>query len=147
MHVGCITGRRFALLITVRNKTKDTITLVGGGGPQRAPNVINRVAVQVKLAPPPPKGDIFIPGLRSWLPISSGPVDIPAGLGAWVQSNFLMNNCASLKAGQRLIVNRSITLAYRDGETNGSQTVSVRGARIILTRGPVHPTLPINTEG
>jgi hypothetical protein len=147
MHIGCIAGRQFAVLITVHNRTNDSIMLIGGGGPQRAPHVIKRVAIQVKLAPPPPKGDIFIPGLRSWLPISSGPVDIPAGRDAWVQSNFLMSNCRSLMAGQRLIVNRSITLAFRDGETNGSQTVSVRGARIILTRGPIHPALPINSEG
>src|SRR5437867_1452315 len=67
MHIGCIKDRRFAVLVTAHNRTKRTITVLGGGGPQRFPDVIERVAVQVRLAPPPPQGDLVQPGLRSWI--------------------------------------------------------------------------------
>ncbi len=79
LHTGCIRGRRFAVLITVHNRSKRTITLLGGGGPQPFRDVIERVAVQVRLAPPPPKGDLAVIGLRSWLGRNSSPVAIPAG--------------------------------------------------------------------
>src|SRR6266849_9000015 len=88
MHIGCIDGRRFAVLITVHNRTPGAVTLLGGYGQQVSPDVIDRVAVQVRLAPPPPKGDLFQAGLRSWSGQKSGPVAIPAGRDAWVQSNF-----------------------------------------------------------
>ena len=50
MHVGCIKGRRLAVLITVHNKTKGAVWLLGADGPQQLPGVIERVAVQVSLA-------------------------------------------------------------------------------------------------
>jgi hypothetical protein len=147
MHVGCIRGRRFAVLVTVHNRTGRTITLLGGGGPQPLVDVIERVAVQVRLAPPPPKGDAAIIGLRGWLGRSSPPVAIPPGRDGWVQSNFLMRDCSLLAGHEPAIVNRSITLGYSANGTKGTQVISVRGARIILIRGPVHPTLPINRAG
>ncbi len=146
-HIGCIRGRRYAILITVHNRTKRTITLLGAGGPQPLPEVIERVAVQVRLAPPPPKGDLAVTGLRSWSGQNSSPVAIPPGRDGWVQSNFLMRNCALLRGREPLTVNRSITLRYNAGGAKGAQVVRVAEARIILTRGPVHPTLPINQIG
>ncbi len=147
MHVGCISGRRFAVLITVHNRTKHTIMLLGGGGAQSPRGVIKRVAVQVRLAPPPPTGDLIQPGLRSWIGRNSSSVDIPAQRDAWVQSNFLMQDCGSLRGDEALTVNRSITLTYSASDRRGTQAVSVAGARIILTRGPLHPSLPINQVG
>lgn len=147
MHLGCIDGRRFAVLITVHNRTRRTISLLGGGGPQRSPDVIKRVAVQVRLAPPPPEGDVAVSGLRPWNSRNSAPATIPAGRDAWVQSNFLMRNCTSLRTGEALTVNRGITLSYRAGGGQGTEAVSVAGARIVLTRGPLHPSLPINQVG
>src|SRR5712692_8836318 len=34
MQIGCIRGRRFAVLITVHNRSKRTITLLGGAAPE-----------------------------------------------------------------------------------------------------------------
>jgi hypothetical protein len=148
MHIGCIRGRRLAVLITVTNRTKRTITLLGGGGPQRLAAVIERVAVQVRLASPPPNGDaVGDPGLRSWSARNTTPVPIPAGRSAWVQSNFLMRDCGSLRGDQASTLNRSITLAYSADGRRGTQRVAVAAARIILTRGPLHPKLPINQVG
>ena len=146
-HIGCIRGRKFAVLITVHNRLKRTITLLGGGGPQPFGDVIERVAVQVRLAPPPPKGDMAVAGLRSWIGRNSSPVAIPAGRDGWVQSNFLMRNCSLLRRREPVMVNRSTTLKYSAGGSDGTQVVSVAGARIILTGGPLHPRLPINQVG
>lgn len=146
-HIGCIRGRRFAVLITVHNRLKRTITLLGGGGPQPFRDLIERVAVQVRLAPPPPKGDLAVSGLRSWIGRNSSSVAIPAGRDGWVQSNFVMRNCSLLHGREPLIVNRSTTLRYSAGGSVGTQVVSVATARLILTRGPLHPRLPINQVG
>jgi hypothetical protein len=146
MQIGCIDGRRFAVLITVRNRTKRTITLLAGGGRQRSPGVITRVAVQVRLAPPPSEG-LLQPGLRAWIGQNSPPVAVPGGRSAWVQSNFLMRNCRSLPLSEALTLNRSVMLTYEADGTRSTQVVSVPAARIILTRGPLHPKLPINQVG
>jgi hypothetical protein len=147
LHIGCIRGRRFAVLITVHNRTRRTITLLGAGGTRPFPRVIERVAVQVRLAPPPPKGDIAVIGLRSWIGRNSSPVAIPPERDGWVQSNFLMRNSALLRGREPVMVNRSTTLKYSAGGSNGTEVVSVAAARIILTRGPLHPRLPINQVG
>jgi hypothetical protein len=147
MHIGCIRDRRLAVLITVRNRTSDTITLLGGGGPQPFRTVIERVAMQVRLAPVPPDNRIPVMGLRSWSGRDGPPASIPPGRSAWVQSNFLMRDCGSLPLGKAVTINRSITLAYEADGRRGSQQVAVRSARIILTRGPLHPKVPINTIG
>ena len=44
-------------------------------------------------------------------------------------------------------MNRNTTVKYSAGGSNGTQVVSVAAARIILTRGPLHPRLPINHVG
>jgi hypothetical protein len=146
MQIGCIRGRRFAVLITVHNHTRQTITLLGAVATQHLPEVIERVAVQVRLAPPPPKGDLAVIGLRFWNPRNSSPAAIPAGRDGWVQSNFLMRNCARLRPTEPVTVNRSITLNYSAG-MKGTEVLAVAAARIILTRGPLHPRLPINRVG
>lgn len=147
LHVGCIDGRRFAVVITVHNRTNETIKLLAAGGPEEAPTRIKRMAVQVRLAPPPPTGDRAVIGLRGWNAHDSGAAEIPAHRDAWIQSNFLMRNCQSLRQGKALIVNRSTTLTYDARGGTGTETVAVRGARIVVTRGPLHPTVPINQIG
>lgn len=147
LHVGCIDGRRFAVLITVHNRTNQRITLVRAGGRVEAPRVIERVAVQVSLAPLPPTGDRLVLGLRAWDRHPSPAAVIPPRRDAWIQSNFLMRNCQSLRQHETLIVNRTTTLTYTVDGGEETEDVSVRGARMILTRGPLHPTLPINQVG
>jgi hypothetical protein len=83
MQIGCINGRRLAVLITVHNRTKGTVWLLGADGAEQLPRVIKRVAVQVSLAPPPPKGDLVISGLVPWNRHDSPLVAIPAGRDGW----------------------------------------------------------------
>ena len=64
-----------------------------------------------------------------------------------MQLNFLMLNCELLHGHESATVNRSITLAYSMGDAKETQVLSVPSARIILTRGPAHPRLPVNRVG
>ena len=145
--IGCIRGRHFAVLITVHNQTRKSIALLGAAGAQSFRDVIERVAVQVRLAPPPSTGPFAVTGLKSWSPRSSPPVLIPPGRDAWVQSNYSMRNCAHLRGSEPATINRSTTLIYRADAGRQTQTVSVPAAQIVLTRGPVHPSLPVNQIG
>jgi hypothetical protein len=146
MQIGCIRGRRFAVVITVQNRAKRTVTLLGSET-QGLPRVIEPVAAQVSLAPPPPKGRFFVSGLRPWNTHDSSSVAIPAGREGWVQLNFVMRNCELLHGDESATVNDSITLAYSVGGAKETQVLSVPSARIILTRGPAHPRLPVNQVG
>lgn len=119
--IGCIHGRRFAVLITVHNKTNRTVSLVGATGPHGLPGLIDRIAVPVRLAPPRPTGDRMVTGLRSWSARSSRPVVIPPGRDGWVQSNFLMRNCALLDGRGRVTINRST-----GSSTEPAQPLTVR---------------------
>lgn len=145
MEIGCIPGRRLAVLVTVENRTDHTITLLGADGSPPLPGVVEQAAVQVRLAPPPPKGDIVVAGLRGWSRRNPEPVAIPSGRAGWVQSNYLIRNCALLSRPST--VDGSLTLDYRDGGSPGKEVVSVAAAQIRLTRGPQHPSLPINQVG
>src|SRR4051812_11568312 len=66
LETGCIDGRKLAVLITVHNATMETITVLGGDGDKTATSVVEPVAVQVSLRPPPLNVHIAQPGLRSW---------------------------------------------------------------------------------
>jgi hypothetical protein len=145
MEIGCIPGRRLALVVSVQNRTKRTVTLLGADGSSSLPGVVDRPAVQVRPAPPPPKGDIFLSGLRRWSRRNPEPVAIPPGRSAWVQSNLLMRNCALLSGPST--VDGSFTLRYRDRGSAGKEVVFVAAARIRLTQGPQHPSLPVNRRG
>lgn len=144
--IGCIRGRHFAVLITLHNQSKDKITVLGAAGAQSFRDVIERVAVQVRLAPPPPSGPFVVTGLKSWDSNNSAPVLIPPGRDAWVQSNYSMRNCAHLR-NEPVTINQSTTVIYRVDDGRQTQTVSVPSAQIILSRGPVHPSLPVNQVG
>jgi hypothetical protein len=145
--IGCIRGRHFAVLTTVHNQTGKAIELLGAADYQSLHDVIERVAVQVSLAPPPSTGPLVVSGLKSWSSQNSPSVLIPAGRDAWVQSNYSMRNCAHLRGIEPATINRSTTLAYRTDAGRQTQTVSVPAAQIILTRGPFHPSLPVNQIG
>src|SRR6266568_2139891 len=82
---------------------------------------------------------------RRWSRRHAEPIAVPPGRSGWVQSNFLMRNCAMLSRPST--VEGSITLRYRVGGSLGSEVVSVAAAQMLLTRGPRHPSLPINQVG
>ncbi len=135
-HLGCLAGRHYAFAVTLRNRSHKAVTLTGVRGPDPAPRIIHRVAVQFRLAPPPPKGDLVVTNLRRWTAAPAVPVTIPPGRSAAVQSNFLMRHCQELARNRTLVVDGSLVLSYRTSLHAGRQELAQRSARIILTRGP-----------
>lgn len=143
MQVGCVSRRHLAIAVMLRNRSREAVMLVGAAGPD-SPSIISRVAVQLRLAPPPPSGDMLFTPLRHWSAAPAVPVMIPPGRSAIVQSNFLMRHCNTLTGAQTLTVGGSLTLSYRQAAHSGQQRVTVPGARIILARGPSkHPCSPV----
>jgi hypothetical protein len=136
MHLGCLAGRRYALVVTLRNRSKAAVTLTGAHGPDPAPSIIRRVAVQFRLAPPPPKVDLVVPNLRPWSAAPAVPLTIPPGGSAAVQSNFVMRHCEELGRNRTLVVDGSLVLGYRAAGRAHRQELAQRSARIVLTRGP-----------
>ena len=136
IRLGCLPGRHWALVVSLRNRSASTVTITGVGGSEPAPSIIHRVAVQLRLAPPPTNGDLAVSNLQRWSASPPVPVAIPPGRSAVVQSNFLMGHCDDLRPHQALTLNRAIVVAYRSGQHAGQQEIAQRSARIILTRGP-----------
>jgi hypothetical protein len=138
MQLGCIDGRRFALYVTARNRTKNVVTVIDGGGDQPFAKIMARVAVQIRLAPPPPGGDLLVSGLSAWSREPATPAEIPPGRDVGIQSNYVMRNCKLLHPHESITLNRSVTITYRQGETTAREPIKDRGARIILTRPAQH---------
>ncbi|HEX5250880.1 MAG TPA: hypothetical protein VFW14_14550 [Gaiellales bacterium] len=134
--LGCLPGRRYAVAVTLRNRSAATVTITHVGGAEPAPRIIRRIANQARVAPPPPTGDAVMIVLRAWSARPLVPVAIPPGKGAVVQSNFLMGHCNALRPHDPLTVNGSMVVSYRIGALAGRQVVADPGARIVLTRGP-----------
>jgi hypothetical protein len=135
-HLGCFPGRRYASAVTLRNQLNEAVTLTAADGPDPAPSIIHRIALQFRLAPPPPNGDLIVSNLRRWSTATSAPVSIPPGRSAAVQSNFVMRHCEELTRNRPLVVDGSLVVRYRASGHAGRQEITQRGSRIILTPGP-----------
>lgn len=143
-HIGCMPGRRFTQVVTLRNRSPYSVTITGATGPVPDPRVMRRVGVQLRLAPQSSDeslGDALEPeNLRPWSTSPAGPVAIPPGRSAVVQSDFLMSRCTELRPHRTLTYNRSIVVTYRLQGRAGRQKVAQGGARIVLSRGPTIQT-------
>lgn len=134
--LGCFAGRHYAMAVTLRNRSNTAVTLTRAGGPTPAPGIVERVAVQLRPAPPPPTGDLVQSPLRHWSAAPTRPVTIPPGRSAVVQSNFLMRDCRELTSGRTVTVPGSLPLVYRSGGHTRRQTVSQTSAGFVLVAGP-----------
>jgi hypothetical protein len=133
LHLACVAGRRYALSMALRNRSDSAVTLTWASVDPPSARIVRRVAVQFRLAPPDPKGDIVVSGLRPWSRSAPTAVIVGAGRTVWVQENFVMQNCGLLASDQALIANRSITLTYRANGHTGSQQLGIPGLRLIVT--------------
>ena len=146
--IGCIDGRRLVVAVGVSNRTKHTVTLTGSP-PAQLNGSIASVAVRFELLPKPTRASAESPSLPSliWSRRGSGPLSVPASRGVWVESSLLMNHCSLIATAGSQTVNGSIKLDYRESGRARTQVIVARAARIILVRGPTHPTVPINQTG
>ena len=133
-HLRCRPGRRYAQLVTLRNRSGAPVTLTGATLDSVSVPVIRRVAVQFRLAPPPTTGDHTVVGLRSWSASKTVAIVIPSGRAAWVQSNFVMGECGQLPTTRALVYSRALAVRYLAGGQSGSERFALPVARIILTR-------------
>src|SRR5947207_1020066 len=71
MHLGCIRRRHFALVVTVRNRSRNPVKFVPARADQSWAEIgmISRVAVQFRLAPSPPTADLLVVGMLRWSPV------------------------------------------------------------------------------
>ena len=133
-HLRCWSGRHYAQNLTLRNRSSVPVTLTGAVSDSSSAPIVQRVAVQLRLAPPSLSGDVEVPGIRNWNRSAATPVTIPPGRRAWVQSNFLIHNCSLLLPHRKLITNGAVTVTFDANGHSSAQRIAVPSARIILTR-------------
>ncbi len=144
MRLGCLAGRQYAFAVTVSNRTGKAVTLTGVRGPDPAPNIVDPVAVQLRLAPPPPTGDHIQIVLRHWSSTPGHPVRIRPGRSAVVQSNFLMRECQTLGQGRTVAMPGKLTLHYSLSGKTGTQRLVQPNARFVIAEGPtIRPCSPV----
>jgi hypothetical protein len=126
--LGCLNNRHYSDAFGIENRSKVAVTLTSARGPNPAPRIIVRVAVQLRLSPPlqqPTTQNRGGGGLdlvyRSWSAAPTRSVTIPPGRIATVQSNYLMRGCGALVHGRRVTVPGWLVLGYRTSGRSGLQ--------------------------
>jgi hypothetical protein len=137
-ELGCGSRRHYSFAVIVRNRSGTAVTLTGASGPNPRPNVVARVAMQVRHAPPPPVGEgLAQPLIKHWSAAPARPVTIKPGHSAVVQSNFLMRHCAALQDGRKVVVPGSLVLSYPMSGHAGKQHLVQQNAGFSVVAGPV----------
>jgi hypothetical protein len=129
-------GAHFSVLFAVRNRSRSEVTLIDAGGAQPGHRLLRRVGVRMKLAPPPPKGDLAVIGLRPWRRSRPAPVAVPPGRAAWVQFDFVMTGCRFFDAGVRQTYNRTTVLRYRTHGRSLVAPLDLVGDQVTITSPP-----------
>lgn len=142
--LGCHAGRRYSYAFGVENRTKAPVTLTSVSSPNPAPRIVDRVATQLRLSPPPrPRpstlnwgGDRIDLVYRGWSSAPTRPVTIPRHRTATIQINFLMHVCAALAHRRTVVVPGSLVLRYRTAGHRGRQQLALPGNRVVVVAGP-----------
>jgi len=137
--LGCLSRRHYSLAIVLRNRSGRPVALVAASGPDPVPRVLDRVAMQVRIAPRPTPGGIRVPAplVKHWSAAPLRAVTIQAGRSAIVQSNFLMRHCSLLGRKRRIVVPGSFALGYRVSGHAGTQRVVQQNAGFTVAPGPI----------
>jgi hypothetical protein len=137
--LGCLSRRHYSLAVMVKNRSGRAVTVTGARGPDPMPRVLDRVAMQVRVAPRPTPVGIGVPRplIKRWSASPMRAVTIPAGRSAIVQSNFLMRHCHSLVGDRRIVVPGSFLLSYRAPGRAGTQHLMQKSAGFSVRPGPI----------
>jgi len=134
--LGCLSRRHYSLAVVVKNRSGRAVTVTGARGPDPMPRVLDRVAMQVRVAPhPTPR--IPAPLIKRWSAAPMTAVTIPAGRSAIVQSNFLLRHCRALVGKRRISVPGSFVLSYRVAARAGTQHLLQENAGFSVGPGPI----------
>jgi hypothetical protein len=137
--LGCLSRRHYSFGVTVRNRSRKAVRVTGASGPDPMPQVLERVAMQVRIARRPTPGAIRLPTLlfKHWSAAPMRAVTIPAGRSAVVQSNFLMRHCDVLGHNRKVVVPGTFVLGYRVAGRAGTQHLMQQNAGFTVVPGPI----------
>lgn len=144
--LGCVNNRHYSEAFGIQNRSHAPVTLVGAKGANPSPQIIDLVAIQLRLSPPlkPPP---TVPNLgagytgmdlvyKHWSAAPTRAVTLPPGRIATVQSNYLMHNCASLASGRKIVVPGSLVIHYRASGRLHQKMIPLPNQRFALVAGP-----------
>jgi hypothetical protein len=137
--LGCLSRRHYASAIIVKNRSGKAVTVTSARGPNPMPRVLDRVAMQVRIAPRPTPVGIGVPRplIKRWSAAPMRAVTVPAGRSTVVQSNFLMRHCHLLAGNRRIVVPGSFVLGYRVAGHGGTQHLRQKNAGFDVRSGPI----------
>lgn len=144
--LGCIGRRHYAHAFGIQNRSHAPVTLVGAKGANPSPQLVDLVAIQLRLSPPQRRPST-VPNLGSgysgmdlvykhWSAAPTRPLTLPPGRIATVQSNYLMHDCAALASGRKVVVPGSLVLRYRAAGRIHEKTVPLPSQRFVVVAGP-----------
>jgi hypothetical protein len=109
--LGCIDGRHYSDGFGVWNRSHGPLTVLSVHWRSPASGNIEWSAAQVRRGLYRPGVDEVIS--RNWSARPTGPVTIPPGREATVQSNFVFGRCSQLAGGRSVRVPGSLIIRYR----------------------------------
>ena len=138
--LGCINNRHYSEAFGIQNRSHASVTLVAAKGANPSPQIIDLVAIQLRLSPPlkpPPTVPNFgYSGMdlvyRHWSAAATRAVTLPPGRIATVQSNYLMHDCAALASGRKIVVPGSLVLHYRASGRIHQKMIPLPSQRFVL---------------
>jgi hypothetical protein len=142
--IGCLNGRRYADALGIQNGTKIPLRLIAASGPNPHRRIVDRVAIQLHLSPPPHPQTGYVDTsdlvYRPWSAKSARPVTIPPGRIATVQRNFLLRNCRDIGEGKAIVIPGALVVRYSRSGHAHTQKLTIPGDRLVVVHGPTRHT-------
>lgn len=140
--LGCINHRHYSQAFGIENRSHLPVTLIGAEGANPAPKIIDLVALQLRLSPPQRQptttsfGDSMDLVAHPWSAAPTRAITLPPGRIATVRSNYLMQHCAGLAPGRKIVVPGSVVLRYRTSGHVHQKVIPLPSLRFVLIPGP-----------
>jgi hypothetical protein len=130
-RLSCVPNRLYVQAVTVRNRSRKTVTLTRADRePALAPRIIHLVVAQLI---PRPRGVNAATALKQhWQPEYGRPVNVRPGRQAIVETFVYVEQCRGLAGGRTVVVPGDLSVTYRTGGETHIQTVSVPNSRVFL---------------
>jgi hypothetical protein len=143
--LGCINRRHYSQAFGIQNRSHAPVTLVGADGANPSPQIIDLVAIQLRLSPRQKRpsaianygGSVGMDLVyHHWSAAPTRAVTLPPGRIATVQSNYLMRRCADLASGRKIVVPGSLVLHYRASGRIHRKVIPLPSQRFVVVAGP-----------
>ena len=142
--LGCINHRHYSEAFGIQNRSHAAVTLVGANGANPSPEIIDLVAIQLRLSPPLRRPSTITNGggdgmdlvYGHWSAAPTGAVTLPPGRIVTVQSNYLMRDCAALASGRKIVIPGSLVLHYRASGRMHQKMIPLPSQRLVVVAAP-----------